>query len=287
MQIQISDTLNGIIKYAREEAMRTGSYGIGPDHLFLGIIRHEENSAFQVLQGLGVEPAELKSFIDSRIFTNETIPYSEIRPYKLFPSGAERAEHHRHGGHPAEEPGGRSAPPASRPCRTTDSYGQAFLRSRGVDYGRMLSFMESEGLLHVQRQEQQPAQGNEEEEEGQAGGKKKELDIEEFGYDLTKAAREGKLDPVVGRDMEIARVIEILGRRKKNNPMLIGEPGVGKSAIVEGIALRIASGDISPPSPRNASFRWTSLRWWPAPNTGATSRSASRPSSRKHRPIRT
>ena len=105
-------------------------------------------------------------------------------------------------------------------CRTTDSYGQAFLRSRGVDYGRMLSFMESEGLLHVQRQEQQPAQGNEEEEEGQAGGKKKELDIEEFGYDLTKAAREGKLDPVVGRDMEIARVIEILGRRKKNNPML-------------------------------------------------------------------
>ena len=76
--IQISDQLNGIIKYAREEAMRTGSYGIGPDHLFLGIIRHEENTAFQVLQGLGVEPAELKSFIDGRIFTNETIPYSEI-----------------------------------------------------------------------------------------------------------------------------------------------------------------------------------------------------------------
>ena len=66
MQIQISDQLNGIIKYAREEAMRTGSYGIGPDHLFLGIIRHEDNNAFQVLQGLGVEPAELKTFIDGR-----------------------------------------------------------------------------------------------------------------------------------------------------------------------------------------------------------------------------
>ena len=76
--IQISDQLNGIIKYAREEAMRTGSYGIGPDHLFLGIIRHVDNTAFQVLQGLGIEPAELKSFIDGRIFTNETIPYSEI-----------------------------------------------------------------------------------------------------------------------------------------------------------------------------------------------------------------
>ena len=111
----------------------------------------------------------------------------------------------------------------------------------------MLSFMETEGLLQVQKQEQQPAEGDSEEEtEDGETAKKNGIDIEEFGYDLTKAAREGKLDPVVGRDMEIARVIEILGRRKKNNPMLIGEPGVGKSAIVEGIALRIASGDISP-----------------------------------------
>ena len=244
--IQISDQLNGIIKYAREEAMRTGSYGIGPDHLFLGIIRHEDNTAFQVLQGLGIEPAELKSFIDGRIFTNETIPYSEIDHINFSRQAQnvlsitvmeatrlksqEAAPHHL----------------LLALCRTTDSYGQAFLRSRGVDYGRMLSFMESEGLLRLQHQEQQPAEGeNDEEEEGETP-KTKGIDIEEFGYDLTKAAREGKLDPVVGRDMEIARVIEILGRRKKNNPMLIGEPGVGKSAIVEGIALRIASGDISP-----------------------------------------
>ena len=245
MQIQISDQLNGIIKYAREEAMRTGSYGIGPDHLFLGIIRHEDNTAFQVLQGLGVEPAELKTFIDGRIFTNETIPYSEIDHINFSRQAQnvlsitvmeatrlksqEAAPHHL----------------LLALCRTTDSYGQAYLRARGVDYGRMLSFMESEGLLQIQKQEQQPAQSDEDEEEVQPGTQKKEMDIEDFGYDLTKAAREGKLDPVVGRDTEIARVIEILGRRKKNNPMLIGEPGVGKSAIVEGIALRIASGDIS------------------------------------------
>ena len=244
--IQISDQLNGIIKYAREEAMRTGSYGIGPDHLFLGIIRHEENTAFQVLQGLGIEPAELKSFIDGRIFTNETIPYSEIDHINFSRQAQnvlsitvmeatrlksqEAAPHHL----------------LLALCRTTDSYGQAFLRSRGVDYGRMLSFMETEGLLQVQKQDQQPAQADEDKEEQGGDSAKKGIDIEEFGYDLTKAAREGKLDPVVGRDTEIARVIEILGRRKKNNPMLIGEPGVGKSAIVEGIALRIASGDISP-----------------------------------------
>ena len=68
--------------------------------------------------------------------------------------------------------------------------------------------------------------------------------IDNFGTDLTKAALEGKLDPVVGREKEIQRVIEILGRRKKNNPILIGEPGVGKSAIVEGLAERIVRGDI-------------------------------------------
>ena len=247
MQIQISDQLNGIIKYAREEAMRTGSYGIGPDHLFLGIIRHEENSAFETLRGLGVEPAELKSFIDGRIFTNETIPYSEIDHINFSRQAQnvlsitvmeatrlksqEAAPHHL----------------LLALCRTTDSYGQAYLRARGVDYGKMLAYMESEGMLRVPGQDQQPAQADADSEDEEVGtGKKGGVDMEEFGYDLTKAAREGKLDPVVGRDTEIARVIEILGRRKKNNPMLIGEPGVGKSAIVEGIALRIASGDISP-----------------------------------------
>ena len=247
MQIQISDQLNGIIKYAREEAMRTGSYGIGPDHLFLGIIRHEENSAFETLRGLGVEPAELKAFIDGRIFTNETIPYSEI-DHINFSRQAQNVLSI------TVMEATRLKSPEAAPhhlllalCRTTDSYGQAYLRARGVDYGKMLSYMESEGMLRVPGQDQQPAQADAENEAEEAGTTKKEgVDMEEFGYDLTKAAREGKLDPVVGRDTEIARVIEILGRRKKNNPMLIGEPGVGKSAIVEGIALRIASGDISP-----------------------------------------
>ena len=247
MQIQISDQLNGIIKYAREEAMRTGSYGIGPDHLFLGIIRHEENSAFTTLRGLGVEPADLKSFIDGRIFTNETIPYSEI-DHINFSRQAQNVLSL------TVMEATRLKSPEAAPhhlllalCRTTDSYGQAYLRARGVDYGKMLAYMESEGMLRLPGQDRQPAQADADNADEEAGtGKKDGVDMEEFGYDLTKAAREGKLDPVVGRDTEIARVIEILGRRKKNNPMLIGEPGVGKSAIVEGIALRIASGDISP-----------------------------------------
>ena len=244
MQIQISEELNGIIKYAREEAMRTGSYGIGPDHLFLGIIRHEDNNAFRIIRALGTEPADLRHFIDGRIFTNEAIPFAEAdhinfsrqaqNVLSITVMEATRLKSQEASSHHL----------LLALCRNTDSYGQSYLRARGLDYGRLLAYMEEEGLLRQPGQEPAPDASQKGEEEGpaQEAGK---IDMEEFGYDLTKAAREGKLDPVVGRDAEIARVIEILGRRKKNNPMLIGEPGVGKSAIVEGIALRIASGDIS------------------------------------------
>ncbi len=244
MQLKITDDLNQVIKYAREEAMRTGSYGIGPDHLFLGIIRHEENEAFKALQNLGIEPADLKAFIDQRIFTNETIPYEQLEHIN-FSRQAQNVLSI------TIMEAGRLKSPAAAPqhlllalCRTTESYGQVYMRTHGIDYGRLLSYMEDEGLLRPRQQQEdedkQPSQGPEEE-----PTEPKKLDIEEFAYDLTSAAREGKLDPVVGRDVEIARVIEILGRRKKNNPMLIGEPGVGKSAIVEGIAQKIATGDIS------------------------------------------
>ncbi len=248
MQLQVSEELNLVIKYAREEAMRTGSYGIGPDHLFLGIIRHEDNLAFKALQNLGVEPADLKLFIDQRIFTNETIPYEQLEHIN-FSRQAQNVLNI------TIMEASRLKSPAAAPqhlllalCRVTDSYGQVYLRNHGIDYGRLLGYMEDEGILRPrpapgasdEETPRQPSQGPEEEENAD-----KKLDIEEFAYDLTRAARDGKLDPVVGRDTEITRVIEILGRRKKNNPMLIGEPGVGKSAIVEGIAQRIASGDIS------------------------------------------
>jgi len=242
MQLQVSEDLNLVIKYAREEAMRTGSYGIGPDHLFLGIIRHEENAAFRTLQSLGVEPADLKTFIDQRIVTGETLPYEQL-DHIAFSRQSQNVLSI------TVMEASRLKSQLAQPqhlllalCRTTESYGQVYLRNHGIDYGRLLAFMEDEGLLRPKQEEpreEQPTQGPDEE------PAEKKLDIEEFAYDLTRAAREGKLDPVVGRDSEISRVIEILGRRKKNNPMLIGEPGVGKSAIVEGIAQKIAHGDIS------------------------------------------
>ena len=253
MEIKISDELNNIIRYAREEAMRTGSYGIGPDHLFLGMMRQRDNDACKVLIALGVDIDAFKRFIDSHIFTNESIPYSEADKisFSRYAQNVLSITVMEASKMNSSEAGSLHLLLAL--CRTTENYGQAYLRQHGVDYGRLLAHMRDEGLIgrpeSKSRQEEAPQRKEDPDgdgETGQEGNPSGKVNLEDFGFDLTKAASEGKLDPVVGRDVEIARVIEILGRRKKNNPMLIGEPGVGKSAIVEGIAQRIAGGSISP-----------------------------------------
>lgn len=245
MEIRISGELNDIIRYAKDEAMRTGSYGIGPDHLFLGVLRHGDNAAFRTVTGLGIDADNFKRFIDSHIFTNEPIPYSEsdkisFTRYAQNVLSITVLEASKQGVTEAN-----SLHLLLALCRTTENYGQAYLRQHGVDYGRLLSYMRDEGMLGKDPEQEDDKSEDDQQETNQESKPEKSV-IEDFGFDLTKAAAEGKLDPVVGRETEIARVIEILGRRKKNNPMLIGEPGVGKSAIVEGIALRIAGGSISP-----------------------------------------
>lgn len=245
MEIRISGELNDIIRYAKDEAMRTGSYGIGPDHLFLGVLRHGDNAAFRTVTGLGIDADNFKRFIDSHIFTNEPIPFAEsdkisFTRYAQNVLSITVLEASKQGVDEAN-----SLHLLLALCRTTENYGQAYLRQHGVDYGRLLSYMRDEGMLENDSSQEEESQ-NDDQQRSNPESKPDKSVIEDFGFDLTKAAAEGKLDPVVGRETEIARVIEILGRRKKNNPMLIGEPGVGKSAIVEGIALRIAGGSISP-----------------------------------------
>ena len=252
MEITISDQLHSVINYSREEAMRTGSYGIAPDHLILGLLRHRENSAVDALRGLGADVDELKQFIDSRVFTNEHIPYSEIDSI-TFSRGVQNVlsftilE--------ATKLRNRQAGVEHLILalfRAGDSYGVTYLRDTGIDYGMIYRYMEKNSMI-----EKGPEETPDEEEapqiriravreEEQKEEEKEGAALEEFGYDITKAAREGRLDPLVGREDEIQRVIQILGRRRKNNPMLVGDPGVGKSAIVEGIAIKIINGDIPP-----------------------------------------
>ena len=253
MEMRISDELNLIVRYAREEAMRTGSYGIGIDHLMLGILRHGDNDACRTLRGLGADPEEMKQFIDMHIFRQGSIPYSDADQVVLSRSAqsllnltileATRLKH-------AETDGSHLLLAV---CRTEGNYSQAFLKNRGISYASAFAYMQEQQMFDG-KEDMRPRETPEQKAEFEQAVNRaaddvaasQENSVEEFGMDLTKAAESGALDPVVGRDAEIARIVEILGRRKKNNPMLIGEPGVGKSAIVEGLALRIAAGDVPP-----------------------------------------
>ena len=249
MEIKVSKELNVIINFARDEAMRTGSYGISPDHLFLGIIRHKDNGAAETLQALGVDLDEFKRFIDERIQTDKYIPFSETEKisfsrgaYNILSLSILEA--------------GKTMSEIVRPehlllalCKNIVSgFGLTWLHDRGTDYECVRKYMESAGILSPGGKEWGHDEDRNAEETAENGKEsvKEQSALEQYGYDLTKAAMEGRLDPVTGRETETARVIQILGRRKKNNPMLVGDPGVGKSAIVEGIAIRIANGDVPP-----------------------------------------
>lgn len=252
MEIKLSDELAIIIEYARQEALRTGSYGIAPDHLYLGIIRHTDNNACDILKGLDTDLDEFKDFIDSKIFTNETIPYEDEDNIRLSREAQNVLSLSVLEATRFRSPLADSQHLLLALCRTLSGYGTAYLRDTGIDYGRVILFIKNNGMTTSPNasgnasgsisgdgeQNGNPAEGPQE------GKQEQGTSIEDFGYDLTRAAIEGRLDPVVGREDEMERVIEILGRRKKNNPMLVGEPGVGKSAIVEGIALRIAEGSV-------------------------------------------
>ncbi len=245
MEIKISEELNSIISFARQEAMRTGNYTIEPDHLYLGILRHRDNNACAVLEKFGLNIEEFKRVIDEKIFTAETISYSEIEhitfsrgsqnilSFTILEATRERA---------------RTATPwhlllaLSMDIR---SCGTSYLRSAAVDYERLVAY----GRQHNPTPETEDEDDDEKVESGMKNkddGREhphKKTALQEFGRDITEMAKNGKLDPTVGREDEIERVLQILGRRRKNNPMLVGDAGVGKTAIVEGIAMKIASGN--------------------------------------------
>lgn len=251
MEISISDELNSIINYSRDEAMRTGSYGIAPDHLFLGIIRHAENTAADALRGLACDLQEMKQFIDNHIFTNEHIPYSDIDKI-TFSRGTQNVLSFTI----LEATRIKSKEASSQHlllalCKAGGSYGSTYLKDTGIEYANVFRYLDRNEMLDRGKE----VESDDPDEVPQIhiravkedGEEVKSVSpLEEFGYDITQAAREGKLDPLVGRENEIQRVIQILGRRRKNNPMLVGDPGVGKSAIVEGIAIKIVTGDIPP-----------------------------------------
>lgn len=244
MEIKFSDELNASLSYGREEALRTGNYGIGPDHMLLGILRHSANSACRILEDAGVDLSRLKTLIDTKVTTGEDIPFSDLEKVNFSRTGQNIISlmllETRKCGCEISFP----VHLLLALLRVEAGYGAAFLRTYWqVDYTKVQTLM-NEAYMPP-KAENASDNGDPARNDAEAPEQNVPADpLAEYGHDITAAARDGKLDPVHGRDREIDRVIQILGRRRKNNAMLVGDPGVGKSAIVEGIALRMVRGQV-------------------------------------------
>lgn len=215
-----------VLALAQEEAQRLNHNYIGTEHLLLGLVREESGVAARVLKDLGVEPKALRKGVEEMIGRGERKVLGKIsltprtkRVIELAVDEARRLGHHYIG----------TEHLLLGLAREGEGIAVDVLKSLGVNLDRLRTetariMMESPARL-----------------QGKKGETQTPL-IDQLGIDLTAWAEEGKLDPVIGRQKEIERVIQILSRRTKNNPALIGEPGVGKTAIVEGLAQLIASG---------------------------------------------
>ncbi|MBS1498810.1 MAG: ATP-dependent Clp protease ATP-binding subunit, partial [Bacteroidetes bacterium] len=263
MDAKFSPRVREVITYSREEALRLGHNHIGIEHILLGLIREGDGNAIRILRQLDVDLDDLRRTIESGME-----PASAIKPpdkdkialvkqaekmlkitfleAKLFKSPFIETEH-----------------VLLSILKDMDNLATRTLNRFNVDYEQVKNELDA---IMAGNQPNRPkprpkAQGPSAEDDdddsgsfagGGGGPQKKQGDsksktpvLDNFGRDLTKLAEDGKLDPIVGREKEIERVSQILSRRKKNNPVLIGEPGVGKSAIAEGLALRIIQRKVS------------------------------------------
>ncbi|MBD3384297.1 AAA domain-containing protein [candidate division KSB1 bacterium] len=227
MKNNFSSRVQMVIQFARDEALRLGHDYIGTEHLLLGLIREGEGIAIEILQSLGVDLEEIKNAIEDAgrasgdTMTIGNIPFTK-RAEKILKTAYMEADRHK-----SDIIGTEHLLLAL--VKEKEGLAAQILNSFEVTYEAVSQ--ELEKLL----QGSSSAQGDA---EGQAARSQTPA-LDHFGRDLTEMGRHGDLDPIIGREMEIERVAQILSRRKKNNPVLIGEPGVGKTAIAEGLALRI------------------------------------------------
>ena len=245
--MQQTNNLHTILLYAQQEAQRLGNSEVLPDHLMLGILRLAAGKAFELLMQAGMNPVELKRAIDERLMqaSNDDTPKMSRASLRILRLMQIEANIYH-----AEECG--SVHLLLGLLRERVNYPAMFIEQQfGIDYERIEGLYPKPQPLpqdgsHLDSEfaGEKPFEWETKNQETRNNTSKTDTPaLDKYGRDLTAQARNGELDPVVGRQAEIERVVQILSRRKKNNPILIGEPGVGKSAIVEGLALRIESGD--------------------------------------------
>ena len=259
MDAKFSPRVKDVITFSREEALRLGHNYIGVEHLLLGIIREGEGTAVRILEGLNVDLQKLRKVLEGSIRPTTgkaigagniplvkqaekilKITYLEAKIFKSSLIGTELL--------------------LLSILKDEDNVATKALVSFNIDYE--VAKEEYESIIHEEGKSPSGPQaeatdyGSDEESSPEnlggpnpgsrkADPKSKTPVLDNFGRDLTKMAEDGRLDAIVGRQKEIERVSQILSRRKKNNPILIGEPGVGKSAIAEGLALRIIEKKVS------------------------------------------
>ncbi len=257
MEAKFSNRVKEVISLSREEALRLGHDYIGTEHLLLGMIREGEGVAISLLKKLGVSLEELRTTIEqatkgtsiSNVKNLANIPLTRqsekvlkitYLEAKIFKSQLIGTEHL-----------------LLSILRDEDNLATQILEKFDINYEVVKELLEyqTENPMASSSDTDDPDEDSSSRifggssgsgrESGKQGEKSRTPVLDNFGRDLTKLAEENKLDPIVGREKEIERVAQILSRRKKNNPILIGEPGVGKTAIAEGLALRIIQKKVS------------------------------------------
>jgi len=238
MEGNFSNRVQDVIRLSREEALRLGHDYIGTEHLLLGVIREGEGIAVKILRNLGVDLYKLKKAIEDTVRTSGgtltignipltkqaekvlKITYLEAKLYKSDVIGTEHL--------------------LLSLLRDDDNIAAQILHQFNIHYDVVRGELDN----IISGKPSSPAQTASTTAEKRPEKSKTPV-LDNFGHDLTKLATEDKLDPIVGREKEIERVAQVLSRRKKNNPVLIGEPGVGKTAIAEGLAMRIVQKKVS------------------------------------------
>jgi len=231
MNGMFTDRVKKVMQIAREESVRLGNDYVGTEHLLLGLIKEGDGVAVAVMKGMGVDTDDLAESIERTVTSaggmmtiGQMLPFTP-RAKKVLEVAANeaRAMTHKYIG---------TEHLLLALMKDTESAAANALGAAGLEYdrvkeeiGRVLKGGEVSGAPLSKEKSKTPF-------------------MDHFGRDLTAMAKEGKLDPVIGREKEIERVVQILSRRRKNNPVLIGEPGIGKTAIVEGLAQKIVDKNI-------------------------------------------
>ncbi len=250
MDLNFSPRIRDVISFSKEEAERLGNHYISPEHLMLGIIREGEGTAITLLQSLDFDFEKIKEALDKHLIAEKphqikNIPLlkSSERILKLVHLEAKSLKSETiNTGHLL-----------LAILKEKSSFIWKIMTEEHIYYDKVQQLMEtmkpsSSSDFPPDDDQESPFSSSGSESSKPGGSVKSSSEtpvLDNFGIDITKAAEEGRLDPIVGREKEIERLAQILSRRKKNNPILIGEPGVGKSAIAEGLAIRIIDKKVS------------------------------------------